>query len=266
MKKMVAVIGILLIIFIGMLIYKKQSISNTNVTAQDVEKIEKYISKIYLWREITKVSLPTFDDINQAPDIWIWECVKNNLDQFELTKEEIEAKAKELFGENFSKEFPVEGNSSFVYDNERQKYIASNIELDNEEDMFLINKIEKNKNTYIVEIVEYIEDYSNLVETTKNEATQNKENESTENENQNQLNTGNKNQEQSNEANQEEQEQKNKACIKNLQEEIIQTIEDPDSESEAVDIVKANIDKFTKKTITLQENDQGNIEIKSVKS
>ena len=229
MKKMVAVIGILLVIFIGMLIYKKQSISNANVTAQDVEKIENYISKIYLWREITKVSLPTFNDINQAPDIWIWECVKNNLEQFELTKEEIEAKAKELFGENFSKEFPVEGNSSFVYDNERQKYIASNIELDNEEDMFLINKIEKNKNTYIVEIVEYIEDYSSLVETT-------------------------------------EQEQNNKACIKNLQEEIIQTIEDPDSESEAVDIVKANIDKFTKKTITLQENDQGNIEIKSVNS
>ena len=229
MKKMVAVIVILLLIFIGMLIYKKQTLSYEKLTAQDVEKIESYISKIYLWREITEVSLPTFDDINQAPEIWIWECVKNSLDQFELTKEEIEAKAKELFGTNFNKEFPIEGNSSFVYNEERQKYIASNIELDNEEDMFLINEIEKNKNTYIVEIIEYIEDYTNLVENSEN------------------------------------QEQENKACIKNLQEEIIQTIENPDSESETIDIVKANIEKITKKTITLEENEQGNIIVKNIK-
>lgn len=239
MKKMVVIIVVLLVIFLGMLIYKKQTISNTRITAQEVEKIENYISKIYLWREITKDSLPTFEEINQAPDIWVWECVKNNLEQYEVTKEEIEAKAKEIFGENFSKEFPKEGNESFIYNEERQKYIASDIELDNEEDSFLINKIQKEKNTYTVEITEYIEDYSNIAEITKTE-TEAQENKS--------------------------QETENKACIKNLQEEIISTIENPDSETEAIDIVKNNLDKFTKKTITLEETKEGNLIIKSVKN
>ena len=245
MKKMVVIIVVLLVIFLGMLIYKKQTISNTRITAQEVEKIENYISKIYLWREITKDSLPIFEEINQAPDIWVWECVKNNLEQYELTKEEIEAKAKEIFGENFSKEFPKEGNESFIYNEERQKYIASNIELDNEEDSFLINKIQKEKNTYTVEITEYIEDYSNITETAKTETNEKAETEAQENKS---------------------QETENKACIKNLQEEIISTIENPDSETEAIDIVKNNLDKFTKKTITLEETNEDNLIVKSVKN
>ena len=254
MKKMVVLICILLLIFLGMLIYKKQEIANTNITAQEVEKIQSYISKIYLWREITQVSLPTFDNINEAPDIWIWECVKNNLDKFELTKEEIEAKAKEIFGEDFNKEFPKEGNSSFVYNEERKMYIASNIELDNEEDNFFINKIDKNANTYVVEIVEYIEDYSNLVENSKENI-----------QSENQKNAENTNNIQNVQNNIGKETSENKASLKNLQGEIIQTIENPDSSSEVIDAVKANIEKFTKKTITLEINKQGNINIKNVK-
>ena len=39
-----------------------------------------YISKIYMWKEITGDALPKFDNINDAPDVWTWEVVKKDLD------------------------------------------------------------------------------------------------------------------------------------------------------------------------------------------
>ena len=47
MKKLVAIICILLVIFIGMYINKSKSTQN-RVTASEVSKIEEYISKIYI--------------------------------------------------------------------------------------------------------------------------------------------------------------------------------------------------------------------------
>ncbi len=48
MKKLVAIICILLFIFVGM--YVNRSKSNQNlITATEVEKVEEYISKIYMW-------------------------------------------------------------------------------------------------------------------------------------------------------------------------------------------------------------------------
>ena len=62
MKKLVAIICILLFIFVGM--YVNRSKSNQNlITATEVEKVEEYISKIYMWKEITGEALPKFDNI-----------------------------------------------------------------------------------------------------------------------------------------------------------------------------------------------------------
>ena len=92
MKKLVAIICILLVIFVGM--YVNRSKSNQNlITATEVEKVEEYISKIYMWKEITGEALPKFDNINDAPDIWTWEVVKKDLENYELTKDEIQNKA-----------------------------------------------------------------------------------------------------------------------------------------------------------------------------
>lgn len=161
MKKMLVIIVILAMILVSMIIYKNISINkNKSVNVQEVEQIEEYISKIYMWKEITKEALPTFENINNANELWVWEVIKKNLETYETTYEEIQQKGKELFGEKFEKQIPKEGNDSFYYDKESNKYLATEIVLDEEEDSFLLKDIEKEGEKYKVKIIEYIEDYS----------------------------------------------------------------------------------------------------------
>lgn len=162
MRKMLIIIGILSIIFFGMIAYRKLEVKNsTTVNAGEVTQIQSYIEKIYLWKEETKEALPTFSDINQANDKWIWEVVKNNLDDYEISLEEANEKVKELFGKECNKQMPKEGNSSFIYNEESGKYEATGVELDNKQDTFLINNITKTKDGYQVEIIEYLINHMN---------------------------------------------------------------------------------------------------------
>lgn len=164
MKKLIAIMIVLATIFVVMIIYKNSAInSKNNVNIQEIEEIETYVTKIYMWKEITEEALPCFEDINNANDKWIWEVVKKNLEDYELSYEQIEEKAKELFGDNFNKEFPKQGIEYLVYDEEKDKYYPEGRGLDEKEDSFLLNKIEKIKDGYEVEIVEYLEDYSNVI-------------------------------------------------------------------------------------------------------
>jgi len=73
-------------------------------------------------------------------------------------------KAAELFGNNFNKKFPQEGTSYLLYDEQNNLYYAEEISLDQQEDSFYINKIQKQKNGYEVEMIEYIEDYTQELE------------------------------------------------------------------------------------------------------
>lgn len=161
MKKMFVAIIILGMIFAGLLIYRNNPTSNAStITVQEINEIENYITKIYMWKEVTNQALPSFENINEAEETWIWEVVKKNLEEYELTKEQIQEKAKEIFGENLQKELPEEGNQSFEYYEETGKYYATEIKLDSKEDSFLLEKIEKNDKGYEVEIIEYIADYT----------------------------------------------------------------------------------------------------------
>ena len=83
MKKLIVIICILLAIFIGMYINQRNQIAAKKVTTEEVEKIEQYITKIYMWKEVTEEALPTFKEINQAPEKWIWEAVKKNIEKYE---------------------------------------------------------------------------------------------------------------------------------------------------------------------------------------
>lgn len=226
MKKLVAIICVLLVIFIGMYINKTKS-SQKMVTASEVEKVEEYISKIYMWKEVTEEALPKFNNINEAPDLWTWEVVKKNLEDYELTYEEIQQKATELFGKQFTKQFPKEGTEYIQYDEQTDKYITSGIGLDSLDDCFLIKNINKNKNEYDVEIVEYLEDYSNS-------------------------------------AGVEDEDEIYDIYIKNLNQDTIATIKSNEGETKSIEIVKENIDKFTTKTIKLIKDSDGNIYVKQV--
>ena len=226
MKKLVAIICVLLVIFIGMYINKTKS-SQKIVTALEVEKVEEYISKIYMWKEVTEEALPEFNNINEAPDLWTWEVVKKNLEDYELTYEEIQQTATELFGKQFTKQFPKEGTEYIQYDEQTDKYITSGIGLDSLDDSFLIKNINKNKNEYDVEIVEYLEDYSNS-------------------------------------AGVEDEDEVYDIYIKNLNQDTIATIKSNEGETKAIETVKENIDKFTTKTIKLIKDSDGNIYVKQV--
>ena len=214
MKKLVIVIIILLLILIGMIIYKNTVIkANNQVSVQDVEKIETYITKIYMWKEVTGEALPTFENINDASDMWVWEAVKKNLENYELTYDEIQDKARELFGQDFTKEFPKEGTENFTYDKETNKYYATGMGLDQEEDCFLLNEIRKTENVYELEIVEYLEDYSQETVETNGIVS---------------------------------------ISIKNLNDKEIAKVQE-EQENSSKDIVKENIDEFTKKIVTLKQ-------------
>lgn len=161
MKKMFIIIIVLAMILISMIIYKNTAVgTKNNVNVQEIEKIENYISKIYMWKEITNEALPTFEDVNHSDDLWVWEVVKKNLENYEVSDEEIKTIATEIFGKEFNKQFPKEGNKSFIYDETSQKYLATETVLDEKEDTFLLNNIEKIKEGYNIEIIEYLEDYA----------------------------------------------------------------------------------------------------------
>lgn len=227
MKKLVAIICILLVIFVGM--YVNRSKSNQNlITATEVEKVEEYISKIYMWKEITGEALPKFDNINDAPDVWTWEVVKKDLENYELTKDEIQNKATELFGNQFKKQFPQEGTEYMQYDEKLGKYISTGIELDTLDDCFYIKNIRKTKDGYEVEIAEYLEDYVNSLGI-------------------------------------EDENEIYEIYIKNLNEETIANVKNTEGETKIIEVVKENLDKFTTKTVNLKKNSNGNIYVESVK-
>ena len=230
MKKLVVIIIILLIVFIGMYIYRQNQIEtnrNNEITVDEINKIETYLQKIYMWKEITGEALPTFDNINNAPDVWLWEVVKKNLEEYELSYEQLQDKAKEIFGNDLQKEFPKEGYEYMEYNEETDTYYAIGSGLDNQEDVFLLDTIQRKENGYTVQIVEYLEDYSEGIETTNTEYN---------------------------------------IQIKNLNDEIIGTVKNTEDETNIQQIVKDNIDRFSKKEVTLKTDESGNIYVTSVQN
>ena len=230
MKKLIIIIIILLLIFVGMYIYRQNRIvsnRSTEVSVDEINQIETYLQKIYMWREITGDALPVFDNINNAPDVWLWEVVKKNLEEYELSYEQLQDKTKEIFGEDLQKEFPREGYEYMEYNEETDTYYAVGSGLDNQEDVFLLDKIQKQDKGYTVQIVEYLEDYSEGYETTDTDYN---------------------------------------IQIKNLNDETIGEVNSTESETNIQQFVKDNIDRFTKKEVNLKTDENGNLYITSVQN
>ena len=133
----------------------------------------------------------------------------------------------EIFGNKFTKQFPKEGSEYIQYDENYGKYITTGIGLDMQDDMFYIKKINKTKDGYEVEIVEYLEDYENAMEL-------------------------------------EDENEVYDIYIKNLKQETVATIKSNESETRAIEVVKENIDKFTTKKVKLVKNSEAKIFVESV--
>ena len=215
MKKFIIIIVILAIIFIGMVIHKNLAIETTNVTIEEVSKIENYINQIYLQKEIVGESLPYFENINDANEKWIWEVVKKNTEEDKISYEQLQEKAKEIFGQDFTKEFPKEGTDYLKYNEQENLYEIIITESYDQGALFLLNNIEKEKEGYKVELVEYLEDYSPMLS----------------------------------------EQPEDYIIIKNLDgEEISKT--SSSNEEEELDIVKRNIDRFSKKEVLLKSENE----------
>lgn len=222
MKKLIVIIIILAIIFVGMVVYKNASIKTNQISIDEIKNIEEYIEQIYMWKEITGEALPTFEKIEQANEDWIWEVVKKNIEEETPSYEQIQEKAKELFGQVFTKQFPKEGTKNIIYNQTTEQYSFVEVELDLQIDMFFLNKIEKIEEGYEVEIVEYLEDNSVIFS----------------------------------------EEPENFVIIKNTNDEEIGRISGS-SENEGIELVKRNIDKFTKKKIKLKK-EEGKLYVEKV--
>lgn len=219
MKKMLVIILILLIIFIGMVIYRSNE-KEAEIKIDEINKIESYMGKIYGWKEVSDEALPIFDDINDADEKWLWGTLRENIEDLEVDYSKIESTAKEIYGNNFKKEYPKEGTEFISYNEQTKKYKVEQINIDAIKDSFLLSKIEKNKNGYTAEIVEYLVDFTNS--------------------------------------------DNGKVLIKNLKEETIyELIEEEATDGNIQKVVKENIDKFTKKQVTL-ENEGEKIVVKKV--
>lgn len=199
-----------------MYISKKQIKPQENISIQEIEQIENYIKQIYMWKEITKEALPKFENINQAEEEWIWEVIKKNLESETTNYEQIQEKAKELFGKDFIKEFPKEGTEKLKYNEQTNEYEATREMPDEEIDLFLLNNIKKENDSYRVEIIEYLEDYSPMLE----------------------------------------EDAKNYVIIKNTNGEEIGRIGETKEVEDETELVKRNIEKFTKKTIILKKENE----------
>lgn len=115
--------------------------------------------------------------------------------------------------------------NGFEYNKEIDKYILTEIDLDEQEDIFLLNDIQKEKDGYNVEIIEYIEDYSQA--------------QSSENEQYHIL-------------------------IKNLQGQEIGKVNSNESETIIQEFVKNNIDKFSKKKLLIKKDENEKLYILKV--
>ena len=169
MRKLLIVLILLTVIVVGLYIYS--SSKKIEITGSEKTKIQAYIKDLYSWKELVGEALPEFKNINDANEEWVWDRVQQKLntsEEYEYTYEQIEKAKKQLFGENLTKKFPKEGTEFLIYIDETEKYLAVGIGLDTDEDCFAISSINKNKEKYIVEIVEYIIDNGNSYEIDEN--------------------------------------------------------------------------------------------------
>lgn len=138
------------------------------VSSLEKATLEGYVEKIYKYGEI--VNIPTFENINNADEEWLWVIAFKECENTEMvTKSELVAKAKELFGTSFNKQ-PKE-DSVFGADwNEEMQYYEGKAHglMAEDETRYIVKSVEKDQNRFKVEIVEYVLNVSEIIKGEEN--------------------------------------------------------------------------------------------------
>ena len=140
-----------------MYINQRNQIESSKISAEEVDNIEVYVTKIYMWKEVTGEALPKFQNINDAPDKWVWEVVKKNMEKYEdITFEEIQEKAKEILLDLAVDDFSaILKNGHVGYEHERLYVFGKDVELlervgDANKEVSLYIKFNKLDNFYVI--------------------------------------------------------------------------------------------------------------------
>ena len=103
---------------------------------------EKHVEDIFIENEnnFNNISLPEFQNINEAPEKWIWNVLYNNLENEEnkYTYEQIQDKLITLFSSEVNIEFPKDGISGLIEKTENND-IYQKIDLKNNYTVWLIS-------------------------------------------------------------------------------------------------------------------------------
>ena len=134
MKKFIVIIAILLIIFIGMLFNRNLAIKVNNISVEEIEKIENYISKIYLEKEAGTLFL--LNNIERTEKGYKAEIVEYVVDYSLMLKDEPENTIiiRNLEGEEISRySSSNEEDETIIVKRNIDKFSKKSMEINKEE-------------------------------------------------------------------------------------------------------------------------------------
>lgn len=141
----------------------EKKVTEQTISSEEKAKIKEYIDNIYSY----SLELPEFSEINKANENWVWNTVRNyayvTKNSQYITYNQVMETAYEIFGEEFSKKFPIEGrygltlyNDEFPYDESAALYTFSYMEWSEDMiPMIAIKNIKKENNLYYVTVIPF---------------------------------------------------------------------------------------------------------------
>lgn len=171
MKKDKIIYIIIIVLILGVVIYKKfievpgdvagQIAIEDLISQVHYEDAEKHLKDIFIEKEnnFNSISLPEFQNINEAPNSWVWNVLYNNLEneENEYSYEQIQEKLIELFSNKLEIKFPEEGIEG-VLEKNKENDLYYKVELQNNNTNkygYNIKTLSQEDNIYKIYIIEY---------------------------------------------------------------------------------------------------------------
>lgn len=162
---------IIIVLILGFVIYKKfievpghiagQMAIEDLISQVHYEDAEKYLKDIFIQNEnsFNSIALPEFQNINDAPEEWIWNVLYNNLEDEEnkYTYEQIQEKLIKLFSSEIKNKFPKEGIDGLIEKN-KENDLYYKVELKNNNTKkygYCIKSLTQEDTMYKIYIIEY---------------------------------------------------------------------------------------------------------------